>query len=146
MATTGCEILFHVVLYMARSWYISQEKVVDLELPCFVRLPLLFLECYLKLVLCFWDVRKPKYYPNRALPWTSQTPGYFWHYAHVSCSYNFGAFSVTNVVFFFSVLTPAQWGKTDPAGHQLKNFSVSGRISNLCQISSLWESVILPNL
>ena len=48
--------------------------------------------------------------------------------------------------FFFSVLTPAQWGKTDPAGHQLKDFSVSGRISNLCQISSLWESVILPNL
>ena len=66
----GVEILLHAVLYMARSRYISQEKRVDLELPCFVRLPVVFLECYLKLFLCFLDVKKPKHCANRALPWT----------------------------------------------------------------------------
>ena len=52
----------------------------------------------------FLNVKKPKHFPTRALPWTPQTPSCFWHYAYVSCSYNLGTFSATKVNFF-SVLT-----------------------------------------
>ena len=57
---TGCEILLHVVLYSARSRYISQEKWVGSEFACFVRLSIVFFECFFKPFLCLLDVKKPK--------------------------------------------------------------------------------------
>ena len=48
-----CEILLHVLLCLARSWYISQKKWVDSEFPCFFRLLIVFFECYFKPLLFF---------------------------------------------------------------------------------------------
>ena len=41
--TTGCEILLH----LATSRYISQEKGVESELACFVRLPIVSFKLFL---------------------------------------------------------------------------------------------------
>ena len=103
MTATGCEILLHVILYLARSQYISQEKGVDLEFPCFVRLPVVFFECYLKLLLCFMDVEKPNHFPTRALPWTSQTPRCIMHMFHAHVIWVPSGLPMST---FFSVLTP----------------------------------------
>ena len=54
MRTTGCEILFYMVLYLTRSQYISQEKWVGYEFACFVKLSIVFFECYFKPFLCFF--------------------------------------------------------------------------------------------
>ena len=54
-----CEILLHVLLYLARSWYISQEKWVDSEFPCFFRLLIVLFECYFKPLL---NMKKPKHF------------------------------------------------------------------------------------
>ena len=45
---------------MARSRYISPEKWGGSEFACFVRLSIVFFECYFKPFLCLLDVKKPK--------------------------------------------------------------------------------------
>ena len=47
---------------MARSRYISPEKWGGSEFACFVRLSIVFFECYFKPFLCLLDVKKPKHF------------------------------------------------------------------------------------
>ena len=115
MTATGCEILLHGVLYLARSWYISQEKWVGSEFACFVRLSIVFFKCYFKPFLCLLDIKKPKKFlglcpsepppwpchgPTRGLTSPPRPPATFCSTC-VSCSYNLGTFCATNVDFFF---------------------------------------------
>ena len=85
------EILLHVVLYLAKSRCISQEKWNDSEFACLVRLSIVFFECYFKPFLCLLDVKKPKYFPHQgsAMNIDFRTP---------SCFPD--TFSATNINFF----------------------------------------------
>ena len=49
-----------MVLYSARSGYISQEKWVGSEFACIVRLSLGFFECYLSRFYIFWTSKSQK--------------------------------------------------------------------------------------
>ena len=111
MMATGCQILLCVVLYSARSWYISQEKWVGSEFACFVRLSIVFFECYFKPFLSF-GCQKNKTFSGTLPPKPHQGPamdpiGSLQHLPDPKLPflYNLGAFGATNVNFF-SVLTP----------------------------------------
>ena len=92
-----------MVLYSAGSRYFSQEKGVEPEFPWFVRLPIVFFECYLKLFFCFLDVKKPNHFPKRALPWTLQIPSCIMRMFHAHMIWVPSALPIST---FFSVLTP----------------------------------------
>ena len=113
MMATGCQILLCVVLYSARSWYISQEKWVGSEFACFVRLSIVFFECYFKPFLCLFNVKKPKkilgpcppkpppgpcHEPARRLTALPPDPQLLFVLC-VSCSYSLCPYSATNVDF-----------------------------------------------
>ena len=103
---------------MARSRYISPEKWGGSEFACFVRLSIVFFECYFKPFLCLLDVKKPKNLgggtpppgpPTRALLWICygaySCPGLpdpqLLCTTRVSCTYSLGVAGATNVDFFF---------------------------------------------
>ena len=101
-----------MILYLARSWYITW----------FVRPSEVFFGCYFGLSLVLLEFKKPKHFQGLC-SWVStisfnlpppppppsapprQICSWFLHYAHVSSSCNLGAFDATDVDFF-SVLTP----------------------------------------
>ena len=58
---TGKEILLHVVLYLARSWFISQEKWVDSEFACYINI--IFVNVMLSHFYVFWTSKSQKNFP-----------------------------------------------------------------------------------
>ena len=97
------------------SRYISQEKRVGSDFACFVRLSVVFFECYFKPFLCLLDVEKPKKFRDFTLsphqgfvmdltaPPPPQTPQLL--FALRAYSYNLGTFGATEVDFF-TCITP----------------------------------------
>ena len=100
-----------MILYLARSWYITW----------FVRPSKVFFGSYFRLSLFLLEFKKPKHFQGLC-SWVStisvmdllgdlqpppprSTDPDLLHYAHVSSSCNLGAFDATDVDFF-SVLTP----------------------------------------
>ena len=83
---TGREILLRV-LYSAWSQCPSQEKWVDSEFACFVRLSIVFFECYFKLFLCLLEKAKkfsPPGFCHEPRPAAAFCAVCVW------CSYNLG--------------------------------------------------------
>ena len=109
-----------MVLYSARSRYISQKIWVDSKFACFVRLSIVFLECYFKPFLCLLEVKTKLIsgaLPPEPLPGLCHKRGgliaLFFVFTGflappdqvVLCSNNLGAFGATDVIFL-SVPTP----------------------------------------
>ena len=114
--TTGFEILLHVVLYLATSWYISQEKWFGFEFACFVRLSIVFFNVNLSFFMSFGHQKAKKFWgalsPDpplglyHGLAWgltiNSRPPATFCIMC-VSCSHNLSIFDTTNVDLLFCI-------------------------------------------
>ena len=77
-AAAGWEILLHVVLYSARSRYISQEKWVGSEFACFVKaINIIFVNVIMRSFYVFGMLKSQTIFKGfspwnskKALPWT----------------------------------------------------------------------------
>ena len=142
MTAAGCEILLHLVLCMARSQYISQEKWVGSESAYFIQLSIVFLffECYFNLLLCLLHVKIQNVFRGFA-PWTSKSalPRICWGRAYSTPSSRSPAAFRATLVFqahiiwaslalqmstFFSVLTSASSCYSSSHNHPLPPYVV----------------------
>ena len=97
--TTGCEILLGVVLYLARSWYISQEIGLAQNLHAFWQAVCSIFLILIEAVFMSWATKSQKglcHGPAGGL----QTPAPFCS-TSIFHAHNLGTFDANNINFFF---------------------------------------------